>query len=93
MYETHVHPARDERSLTRHDLPEQRQVRILIVRAARVVPLDHIVGEDFRARCIPPSGEIFKRPHAHVTRGDSRDDGARQQRFAPHGLACGYRGE
>ena len=63
----------DERGLARHDLLQQRKIGALDLSGAqRIMPIDHIVGEDLRAGDIAPRRKIFKRADTHVARGDSR---------------------
>ena len=92
--EADLHPARDERRLARRDRLEECEIRPWRGDELRIMPLDHVIGEQPQRLSILPCREILECADADVAGGDAGQHRARQHAVASHFLAgrdCGKR--
>jgi anti-anti-sigma factor len=87
--ESHVHPLRDERRLSRDDVVQQREERLGVVGERRVVASDRIQRELAQAFHVAACCVELERSHADVARRDARQHRTGQHPLAEHVFAGG----
>ena len=86
MYETHRHPLRNQRRLTRHNPAQQQAHAVRLSGKIRIMTRDRIVREQLQGRHIAATGEILEGAHTNMTGGQPDENRAGLRRVAQNPL-------